>query len=249
MMDLAESVAGKLKELIDNNGPKFLSADLYEVYKELVNSGAADNKTAGAVMFLLTTDILDTMDSGQDAMALSKMIQKECCFNKRMSDILADIALLLHSSENETEWKNKDLAGLEKFRKEKLSIEWDGFATWQVSGGGVDCFYNAVIVLKPTAKLVINEEFSKALKKNPFMKADAIRRIYVKGLKGYLDREFEEYCTCDDYYQPVVEDFELDYYLKEWCKKNGFKVISCEGDGDDSGFKPDSVRRWIKYET
>ena len=58
MMDLAESVAGKLKELIDNNGPKFLSADPYEVYKELVNSGAADNKTAGAVMFLLTTDIL-----------------------------------------------------------------------------------------------------------------------------------------------------------------------------------------------
>ena len=53
----------------------------------------------------------------------------------------------------------------------------------------------------------------------------------------------------DDYYQPVVEDFELDYYLKKWCKKNGFKVISCEGDGDDSGFEPDSVRRWIKYET
>ena len=58
-----------------------------------------------------------------------------------------------------------------------------------MSGGGVDCFYNAVIVLKPTAKLVINEELSKALKKNPFMKADAIRKIYVKSLKGYLDRE------------------------------------------------------------
>ena len=139
-------------------------------------------------------------------MALSKMIQKECCFNKRMSDILADIALLLHSNENET-------------------------------------------VLKPTANLVINEELSKALKKNPFMKADAIRKIYVKSLKGYLDREFEEYCTCDDYYQPVVEDFELDYHLKDWCKKNGFKIISCEGDGDDSGFEPDSVRRWIKYQT
>ena len=81
------------------------------------------------------------------------------------------------------------------------------------------------------------------------MKADAIQKIYVKSLKGYLDREFEEYCTCDDYYQPVVEDFELDYHLKDWCKKNGFKIISCEGDGDDSGFEPDSVRRWIKYET
>jgi len=81
------------------------------------------------------------------------------------------------------------------------------------------------------------------------MKADAIRKIYVKSLKGYLDRELEEYCTCDDYYQPVVEDFELDYHLKDWSKKNGFKIISCEGDGDDSGFEPDSVRRWIKYQT
>ena len=27
------------------------------------------------------------------------------------------------------------MAGLEKFRKEKLSAEWDGFATWQVSDG------------------------------------------------------------------------------------------------------------------
>ena len=80
-------------------------------------------------------------------------------------------------------------------------------------------------------------------------RANAIREIYVKNLKEYLDREFEEYCTCDDYYQPVVEDFELDYYLKDWCKKNGFKVISCEGDGDDSGFETDSVRRWIKYQT
>ena len=57
----------------------------------------------------------------------------------------------------------------------------------------------------------------------------------------------DRYCTCDDYYQPVVEDFEIEYYLKEWCKKNGFKIISCKGEGDDSGFEPNSVRRWIKY--
>ena len=97
------------------------------------------------------------------------------------------------------------------------------------------------------APVVINEELSKALKENPFMKAEAIRKIYIKNLKVYLDSEFEEYCTCDDYYQPVVEDFELEYRINDWCRKNGFKIISCEGDGDDSGFEPDSVRRWIKY--
>ena len=139
------------------------------------------------------------------------------------------------------------MAGLEQFRIEKLAVEWEGFATWKVSGGGVDCFYNAGIVLKPTKKLVINDELSKELKKNSFMKSDAIRKIYVKNLKAFLDHEFEEYCTCDDYYQPVVEDFELESYVNDWCKNNGFKIISCEGEGDDSGFEPDSVRRWIKY--
>ena len=217
------------------------------MYRELVNSGSAEKKTAGAVMLLLTTDIMETLDPKQDPATLSKQIQKECCFNKKMSDLLSDIVLLLHSDENEEDWKDKDVAGLERFRKEKLPVEWDGFSTWQVSGGGVDCFYNAAMLLKPTAKLVINEELTKGLKKNPFMKTDAIRKIYVKNLKAYLDREFEEYCTCDDYYQPVVEDFELESYVNDWCKKNGFKIISCEGEGDDSGFEPDSVRRWIKY--
>ena len=246
-MDITESVAGKLKELVDSNGPRYLAEEPYEVYKELVNSGAADKKTAGAVMFLLTTGIMDELDTGLDAVSLSKKIQKECCFNKRMADILADIVLILYSNENEEDWKDKDMAGLEKFRKEELAVKWEGFATWKVSGGGVDCFFNADIVLKPTAKLVITEELSKALKKNPYMKAEAIGKIYEKKLVAFLDREFEEYCTCDDYYQPVVEDFELDYYLKDWCKKNGFKIISCDGEGDDSGFEPDSVRRWIKY--
>ena len=59
------------------------------------NSGSADKKTAGAVMLLLTTDSMETLDSKQDPATLSKQIQKECCFNKRMADILADIALTL----------------------------------------------------------------------------------------------------------------------------------------------------------
>lgn len=55
-----------------------------------------------------------------------------------------NLRVLLHSNENEEDWKDKDMAGLGKFRKEKMSFEWEGFATWRVSGGGVDCFYNAV---------------------------------------------------------------------------------------------------------
>ena len=242
-----ENIAEKLKGIIDNNGPEYLSEEPYKVYKTLVGENAVDKKIAGALLYLLTTEVLCSVKPGGEISFLSKAIQRECSFNKKMADQLATILLALYSKDNEKEWKDKDLAGLENFRKEKLTVKWEGFAIWSVSGGGVDCYYNADIVLTPAKNLVVNEDLKKQLRKNRFMKTEAIGSFYGKELGKYLDCEFEEYCTCDDYYQPVVEDFDLEYYVKDWCKENGFKIISCEGEGNDSGFEPDSVRRWIKY--
>ena len=53
------------------------------------------------------------------------------------------------------------------------------------------------------------------------------------------------YCTCDGYYEPVVEDFELTYDVEHRCKENGFEVVSCEGDnGSDGGYEPKFRRGW-----
>ena len=164
-----------------------------------------------------------------------------------MADTLTGIVLTLHSHKNEDEWKNRDMAGLEEFRKKKLQTKWEGFSTWNTNGGFIDCFYHADIVIKPTKELVINDELSQSLQKNPFTKTEDIGEFYEKELREYLDREFEDHCTCDDYYPPVAEDFEIEYYVDKWCKENGFKMISCEGDGDDSGYEPDSVRKYLKY--
>lgn len=37
---------------------------------------------------------------------------------------------------------------------------------------------------------------------------------------------------------PDVEDFDLDDCVEEWCKMNGFKLISCDGSGYDDGYEP-----------
>lgn len=79
---------------------------------------------------------------------------------------------------------------------------------------------------------------TRILKKNPFTTPESIRKHYETELRKYLDCEFEEYCTCDDYYQPVVEDFEIDYYVNTWCKENGFTIVLCEGNGYDDGYEP-----------
>ena len=221
------NVVKKLKGLIDENGPKYLTEEPYKVYEELIKSKATDKKTAGAFLMILVSGITETITPDDNPVDLSKKIQRECCFNKKMSDALVGIVLSLHSKENEEEWKGKDMAGLDSFRKGKISFKWSGFATWDAGGGGVDCYYDANIVIKPTKKLVINGELSQMLKKNPFTKPEDIKKLFEKDLGEHLDYEFEDYCTCEDYYQPVVEDFELEAYLKDWCEDNGFEIVSC----------------------
>ena len=105
-------------------------------------------------------------------------------------------------------------------------------------------YYDADIVLNPVKKAGETDGLKSMIKKNPFVTAEAIHKFYEKELCKYLNPEFEVYCTCVDYYQPVVEDFELVYYVKEWVKKNGFNVISCNGDGRDEGYEPKFRRGW-----
>ena len=42
-----------------------------------------------------------------------------------------------------------------------------------------------------------------------------------KSLRDMLDAEFEDYCSEEDYYQPVVEDFEAEAYIRDWAKERG----------------------------
>ena len=129
-------------------------------------------------------------------------------------------------------------AGLEEFLQETFSIQWARNAVWKPGNGTVDCHFKAEIVLKPTVEAVNNTGLIRMLSENPEMEKTVIQAYFAKDLRDYLDYEFEEYCSEDDYYQPVVEDFEADAYVQEWCGKNGFEVVSCEGDGYDDGYEP-----------
>lgn len=66
---------------------------------------------------------------------------------------------------------------------------------------------------------------------------DRIRRG-LDGGRVTLDQEFDDYCTEDDYYQPVVEDFEAEEYAHEWAEERNIRLISFEGKGFDGGFEP-----------
>jgi hypothetical protein len=240
----AADIAAKLKEMINREGTDYLSDKPYHVYRELIDSGVADMKTDAAILYFLVNNMLSKVNCNGDSADLSKVIQKECSLNKKMADRLTAIFLSLYTSDNEKEWKNKDMEGLAQFLKEDLTCSWEGHAVWQVDGGSVTCYYNADLVLSPTESASEDDKLVHMLKKNPFTTKDVINDFFKKKIFKFLDDEFEEYCNCDDYYQPVAEDFEIDDRVNEWCKKNGFEVISCEGDGCDSGYEPTLRQSW-----
>lgn len=244
MNDTDKLIVGKLKELIDKNGPDYLTDKPQTVYKELTESYSGNTIIASAILMLLTNGIWDSAIPINDHDELSGMIQRACCFNEEMADRLATVVVQLYSIKNQTEWKGKKNEGLKQFLGKNHTFRWEGFSVWDAGNGTVDCFYDADIVLKPTKEVKNNKNLQKILKKNPFISSDEIYKLFDGELEDYLNREFEEYCTCEDYYQPVVEDFELEYYVKDWCKENGFEFVSCEGDGKDGGYDPKFTRGW-----
>lgn len=241
-----EDIVKALKEIVDKNSPKYLTDEPYRVYEELLESGMADRKTAAALLHLLASGLLEAADPGYDVELLSGSIRRECSLNKRMSDRLAIILYTLYSEDNKRKWRSKEKEGLTQFLKEEFSYDWKGYAVWDEGNGTIDCHYKARIILRPTKDVFSDKELTELLTKNPFATKETICDLFTKRLQEYLDYEFEDYCTEDDYYQPVVEDFgnNLEYDLKQWSEENGFEYVSCEGDGDDGGYEPKFRKGW-----
>ena len=241
-----ESTADRLKKIIDTNGPSYLVDKPYGVYTELVRSGAADRKTAAAILCLLASGVMSGIDTDSDAEQISETIRRECSFNKKMADRLAHVLSSVYSNDHRQEWKAREHEGLRQFLEEEFVCTWKGFAVWDAGNGTVDCHYEARIILTPTETIAKDKELARQLKKNPFVTKAVIHDLFARRLQDYLDHEFKYYCTCDDYYQPVVEDFgsNLEYDLSKWCKENGFEYVSFEGDGDDDGYEPKFRNNW-----
>ena len=236
---VAQTEVATLKYLIDVNGPNFLRDHPYEVYQKLLGTPTTDDKTSRAILFALVSNIDKIALQERDYLTLSSIIQNDCDLKKKTSDKLAQIFLELYSDENIKEWKDNNLSGWKDFVVQNLKVDWEGCSVWSYRGGSVTCHYNAKIALKPLENIQPSEELLEELKKNPFMDSYDIGRFYQDSLTKYLDDDFDEYVSADDYYEPVVEDFGVDYAVKDWCKKNGFEMISSEGSGHDDGYDPD----------
>lgn len=242
-----EKVVEKLKKLIDENGHDYLYFKSYDAYRELWIDESVDRKIAAALLHTFEMGIpltVSLMEGDNIREEVIKKIQDTCYFKKSMAEKLADIYLELFSDENEKEWEERSYSGWREFQKNEHGLLWEGDAVWDCGTGTVDCCYEATIVIRCDEEEKMDEGIAEKLEDNPFMSEDDILEYFRDSLFEALDQEFEEYCTSDDYYQPVVEDFAASSYAEDWCKAHHLTLVSCEGSGDDRGYEPKSRRYW-----
>ncbi len=231
-----------LEGIVGREGFSYLEDSPMKVFDELLNSGAASRRTASALLHTLLMKIPEYVKGGSGDLGeeeVSAKIQKECLFKKRESECFARVYLRLFSKENGEKWEKEKYSGLRSFVSKEWKFTWKGDTRWETRGGSVGCEYEATMKLSPIEGKVNDKKLDKMLSKNPFLSEEDIADHFFGRLRDYLDEEFEDYCTSDDYYEPVCEDFEAEYYASEWCQKHGFEILSFTGEGFTGDYEPD----------
>ncbi len=247
MKEEIENIIVYLKKMIDKNSSNYLIDNPFVVYTELIKHNNVDRKIAASLLYyLVNTKSIKELTSNKSSESLSDSIQKECSLNKDMADNIALIVVSLFSTLNQKEWKKRKQEGLKQFLDEDFIITWKGFATWDPGEVTVDCHYEAKIILKPTDAIKKHEKLSLMLKKNSFLTKKEIHDYFENSLTKCLDDDFDDYCTCEEYYEPYVEDYSsnLSDEVEKWCKENGFKLMSIDGDGYSDDYEPKHRRGW-----
>lgn len=236
------AIAKRLKELIEENGLDYLRENPFKIYSLLLTEKVASPLFARMILLTLLTQVHLKAKDFTDPKVLGKYIQKSCCLNKGMADFLASIYAEVFSTENQEEWGKKAGMGFDDFCRQEWTLSWNGDCEWRCRGGSMDCICSATATIKIVDTQQIGNELQKMLEKNPFMASGDIFGYYQSMLCDILDSDFEEYCSSDNYYPPVVEDYGGNFadIVNKFCKKHGMDLIASDYSGNSSDFEPDN---------
>ena len=223
-----------LKKIVDQNGVGYLHKKPYSVYTKL-KSQKTDLKICRVVLVSILADASEYA---------SKMDQKECCLKKSAADQVAEMWTSLFGRENLEEWEKNTGQGLRDFCDGVWEYSWSGDATWHYGGGHVDCWCSGMVKIEVSDEEKVQREIATLLKENPFVSEEKIYDYYDDILGQMLDEGLEYYVTCEEYYEPVMEDYDGSFQdaAEKFCEKYGFSLVGCECDGDASDYEPDHDR-------
>jgi len=240
-METEELMVHMLTEICDKKSASFLESHPTNVYRALTKNENMDRRLAGALLLTLLEHIPTLALEEHDVHKVQQAIEAACLITHETCERLARVYGALFGSSNLERWEDLAYAGLEELKDAPLDVTWEGEDVWQPGSANLVCHYTAEIKLM--GRYPQDDEIDAALEENPLLTAEEVRKMFTSSLETFLDDSFEYFCGADDYYQPVVEDFEAEHYTRDWCSKHGFELVSFEGEGWDDGFEPRG-RRW-----
>ena len=239
--DEKTAIAQRLKEMIEENGLDYLKENPFEIYSLLLDEKVASPLSIRMILLTLLAQVHLKAKELADPKAIARYIQRSCCLNKEMADFLSSIFAEVFSAENQEEWEKKAGMGFDDFCSQEWKFSWNGDSVWRCRGGSMDCSCSATAAIKIVDTQQVGNELKKMLEKNPFTASDESFGYYQSMLCELLDSDFDEYCTAEDYYPPVVEDYAGNFadIVNKFCKEHGMELIASEYNGELSDLEPD----------
>ena len=228
-----------ITSLINANGPSYPAKHPAKLLDALAQE-LGEDPLAGALYYSCLCWIFkEAAKKSVSREGLTEEIQKRCAFKKACAGELANILKEAYSADNLDRLKaTKGTAFEDLCNSEGWPFVWGGEAEWTCSNGSVECFGHGEAELRVADREKLHSLLQKILPNLAYCSQEEIQEAIAKQLSADLDSEFEEFCEDDDYYEPVVEDYDFGYDVKDFCRKYGLEVIDFTYTGGDEGFEP-----------
>ena len=226
--------------LINTEGPDFPAKHPAELLDALTQELGEDPLTGALYYSCLCGIFKEAAKKSVSLDDLAALIQTRCAFKKTYAGELANILKEAYSADNLDRLKaTKGTAFEDLCNSEGWPFVWGGEAEWTCSNGSVECFGHGEAELRVADREKLHSLLQKILPNLAYCSQEEIQEAIAKQLSADLDSEFEEYCEDDDYYEPVVEDYDFEYDLKAYCRKYGLLAWGFSYEGKDGGFEAD----------
>ena len=235
-----------LRQLIDKESIDKLKREPGTIYHRLSKNKSVGSYTARMIyMAMLADPIWFIEKNSSEPSKLTEYIYRECGFRKAEAEKIADIFSQVFSQEHIAEWDSKKGEGFRELCSGELQIHVENEnSAWHHGGVHVDCSFEAFVTFRIKEQRTARKALAGIIDTDPYVSSQKLTEYLEKQLQDELDADFEDYCTEDDYYPPVPEDYDdnfKEYVLKPFCEKYGLKCIdySGQGDGADSYIRND----------
>lgn len=242
-ISLKTCLTNTLISILANNGPEYPAKHPSEFLEVLIDA-CGENTLAAAMYYLALNGIFDdAMAAGIDVETLTAKIQSKGFFKKAYASELAEILMEAYSPKNLKRAEHKKGSGFQQIcnmGEGEWHFCWEGQADWHSDGGTAVCHGSGGAYLQVTDQKKLKKWLQNRLQNYPYSTLPQIKDVVSEYLSEKLDADFDDYCNEDDYYQPVAEDFEFDYYLTAACKSLGIIPDGFIYDGECDDWEPDT---------